>query len=240
MPALNSGTVRNLLIERLPKRDRERLLQRCVPIELRFGAVLCNPGKALRHAYFPLTGYVSLLAPSAPHPPLELGLIGNEGMLGATLVLGIGTARLLGQVQGSGSALQITAAGLRLELRRSAALRRLMNRYLFVKLAQLSQSAACASFHEVEARLARWLLMSQDRAHGNDLHLTHQFLADMLGVRRSAVTIAAGALQHQALIHYSRGTIEVLDRPGLAAVACGCYEAALDDYRQMFAAARRT
>lgn len=226
--------VLNRLIERLPRRDRLRLLGSCEPFALEFDAVLCQPDRPLHHAWFPLSGFISLLAPTADHPPLELGLIGNEGMLGATLVLGVGTARLLGRVQGSGSALRITAAALKLELTRSAALRQTLNRYLFVKFAQLSQAATCTTFHAVEARLARWLLMTQDRAHGEDMNLTHQFLADMLGVRRSAVTIAAGALQHQGLIEYSRGRMSVLDRRGLEAASCSCYDAALEDYAQMF------
>lgn len=224
----------NRLIEGLPRVERARLLERCDLVDLRFGTVLCEPDRPLRHAWFPLTGFISLLVPMAGHPPLEMGLIGDEGMLGATLVLGIGTARLRSVVQGDGTALRLTAAHLKLELRRSAALRRTLNRYLFVKLAQLSQSAACTSFHEVESRLARWLLMSHDRAHADHFHLTHQFLADMLGVRRSAVTIAAGALQARNLIGYSRGTIRVLDRAGLEAASCLCYDAGVADYERQF------
>jgi len=229
-----ADAVVNRLIEGLPRAERARLLARCDLVDLRFGTVLCEPDRPLRHAWFPLTGFVSLLVPMAGHPPLEMGLIGNEGMLGASLVLGIGTARLRGEVQGDGTALRITTPHLKLELKRSAALRHTLSRFLFVKIAQLAQSAACTSFHEVEARLARWLLMSHDRAHADHFHLTHQFLADMLGVRRSAVTIAAGALQDRKLISYSRGTIKVLDRAGLEGASCLCYDASRADYRRQF------
>jgi CRP-like cAMP-binding protein len=169
------------------------------------------------------------------HPPLEMGLIGNEGMLGATLVLGVNAAPLHAVVQGSGTALRMTAPHLRLALRDGPALLRMLNRYLYVLMAQLSQTAACTHFHEVDARLARWLLMTHDRAHADHFHLTHQFLADMIGVQRSAVTIAAGMLQQQKLIHYTRGEITVLDRPGLEAVSCECYDAVIEDYSRLFA-----
>lgn len=229
-----AGPMQNRMIEGLPRPARVRLLEICEPVELRFGAVLCEPGRPLRYAYFPVTGFISLLVPMAGHAPLEMGLIGDEGMLGATLALGVDTAPLRGLVQGRGTALRVSAAQLRLELHRSPALRRRLKRYLFVKLAELAQAAACIGFHEVDARLARWLLMSHDRAHGDRFYLTHQFLADMLGVRRSAVTIAAGALQGHGLIRYTRGTIEVLDRRGLEAASCLCYAAGRDEYRRQF------
>ena len=128
----------------------------------------------------------------------------------------------------------MTVAHLRAELRDSAALRRTLDRYLYVLMAQLSQTAACTRFHAIEARLARWLLMTHDRAHGDHFGLTHDFLADMLGVRRSAVTIAAGALQRRKLISYSRGRIAIQDRKGLEAASCECYRAVVDDYSNLF------
>jgi hypothetical protein len=168
------------------------------------------------------------------HPPLEIALIGNEGMLGATLVLGVNGAGLQGIVQGAGTAWRMPAPRFRRALRESPALRGVVRRYLYVVLAQLSHSTACARFHEAEARLARWLLMTLDRAHGDRFHLTHQYLADMLGVRRSAVTIAAGALQRRNLIRYVRGNIQVVDRQGLEAASCECYGAGIGDYERMF------
>jgi len=225
--------VTNRLIDSLPDKDRSRLLARCEPVELVFGDILCEPDQPFRHAYFPLSGFISLVATVGGHPPLEMGLIGNEGMLGATLVLGVSAAPLRAVVQGSGPALRMTAAQLRRELREVPSLLRMLNRYLYVLMAQLSQTAGCTRFHEVEARLARWLLMTHDRAHADHFHLTHEYLADMLGVRRSGVTVAAGMLQERKLIRYTRGEIRVLDRKGLEAASCECYDAVIDDYARL-------
>jgi CRP-like cAMP-binding protein len=233
--AVKAAPVVNRLLDGLPHKLRNRILKRCEPIELTFGTILCKPDRRLRYVYFPLTGFISLVATVAGHPSLEMGLIGNEGMLGTTLVLGVNSARLQGVVQGSGTALRLSAAQLQRELQQSLALRRTLKRYLFVLLAQLAQTAACTRFHEIKARLARWLLLTHDRAHADHFHLTHQYLADMLGVQRSAVTIAAGSLQRRKLIRYSRGDIRVLDRRGLEAESCECYQAVVDDYRRLFA-----
>jgi CRP-like cAMP-binding protein len=222
--------VTNRLIEALPRQDRNRILRCCEPVDIVFGTILCEPEEPYRHVYFPLTGFISLVAIVSGHQPLEMGLIGNEGLLGVTMVLGVNSVPLRGLVQGSGTALRMAAPRFRRELRDSPVLLRVLHHYLYVLMAQLSQTAACTHFHEVEARLARWLLMTHDRAHADHFHLTHEFLADMLGVRRSAVTIAAGGLQRKKLIHYTRGEISILDRRGLEAASCECYEAVIDDY----------
>jgi CRP-like cAMP-binding protein len=226
------ASVTNRLIGALPPKDRKRFLSLCEPVDLVFGEILCESDQPFEHVYFPLGGFISLVATVGNHQPLEMGLIGSEGMLGVTLLLGVNTAPLRGVVQGTGTALRITAAQLRGELRRSPPLVRLLSRYLYVLMAQLSQTAGCTRFHEIEPRLARWLLMTHDRAHADHFHLTHEFLADMLGVQRSAVTIAAGGLQRRKLISYTRGEISVLDRKGLEAASCECYAAVIDDYRQ--------
>ena len=225
----------NRLIDGLSAETRKRILKLCAPVELAFGTVLCEANQPLRHVYFPLTGFISLVAIVNDHPPLEIGLIGNEGMLGATLALDVTSARLRGIVQGPGTALRMTAAQLRLLLRENHAFRRTINRYLFVLLAQQSRSIACTRFHEIKSRLARWLLMTHDRAHADHFYLTHQYLADMLGVQRSAVTIAAGALQRNKVIRYVRGEIIVLDRRGLEAASCECYRAVIEDHQRQFA-----
>jgi CRP-like cAMP-binding protein len=224
----------NRLLQDLPRNVRDRFLGECEPVSLAFGTVLCERGRPYRHVYFPLGGFLSLVATVSRHPPLEIALIGSEGMLGATLVLEVKTARLQGIVQGAGTAWRIPASRFRRALRESPALRDVTRRYLYVVLMQLSQSTTCTRFHEAEARLARWLLMTHDRAHSNRFHLTHQYLGDMLGVRRSAVTIAAGALQRRNLIRYVRGRIEVVDRRGLEAASCECYRTAIGDYERMF------
>lgn len=224
----------NGLIEGMTPADRLRVLKLCRPVDLVLGAILCEADRPFLHVYFPLTGFISLVATVDGHPPLEMGLIGSEGLLGATLVLGVNKARLQGVVQGAGTALRMTSTQVRRELKRSPSLSRIFNRYLYVMLAQLSQTAACTRFHHIEARLARWLLMTHDRAHGDQFYLTHKFLADMLGVQRSAVTIAAGALQASKLIRYTRGEISILSRKGLEARSCECYEATNRDYVELF------
>jgi CRP-like cAMP-binding protein len=213
----------NHLIERLPRRAQSQLLRLGEDVPLKLGQVLCEAGKPARHVWFPIDGFVSLVAPIDGKPALEVGMVGREGMLGAQLILGVATVPLHALVQGSGSALRIGRVAFRAELTRSVPLRRLLDRYLYVLMAQLAGSAACLRFHEIGPRLARWLLMSQDRAHAERFHVTHEFLAYMLGVRRVGITAAAGALQRSGLIEYHRGEMLVRDRPGLEAAACDCY-----------------
>lgn len=229
----SSDPVVNRLIERLPRKERRGLLTGGTLMDLAVGDILCEPDQPYRHAYFPLTGFISLVETVRGHQSLEIGMIGNEGVLGATLVLGIGNAPLCGVVQGAGTALRISVPNLRRKLRDSPGLVRALNRYLYVIMAQLSQTATCTRFHDVEARLVRWLLMTHDRVQTDNFHLTHQLLADMLGVRRSAVTIAAGSLQRKGLVRYARGNITVLSRRGLESASCECYAAAVDDYARL-------
>ncbi len=214
----------NHLIELLPRQDRRRLLAQCEPIQLVFAEVLCEPGQRTRFVYFPVDGFISLLAQSEGQAALEVGMIGREGMLGIQLCLGVVTVPLHALVQGAGAAWRIGTGAFRGELARSAALQRSIDRYIYVLMMQLTASAACLRFHAIGPRLARWLLMSHDRAHCDTFRVTHEFLAYMLGVRRVGVTSAAAALQRDRLIEYQRGVLTVLDRPGLEAAACGCYD----------------
>lgn len=215
----------NHLLELLPRKDCERLMAAGEPVQLVLADVLYERDTAVRHVYFPIDAFVSLVTQVDKHPSLEVGMVGREGLVGATLALGITTTPLHAVVQGAGSAWRIAAVPFRRELARSPALKRCVDRYLYVLMAQLATSAACLRFHLIEPRLARWLLMTQDRAHADRFHVTHDFLAYMLGVRRVGVTMAAGALQAAGLIEYHRGELKVLDRERLEAAACTCYAA---------------
>ena len=220
----------NHLIELLPRTDRARLLAVCEPTQLVLSEVLCEPGRPTRHVYFPTGGFISLVTLLEGHPGLEVGMVGREGMVGAQLALGVVASPLRSLVQGSGTALRVGTKAFRAELARSTALRRIIDRYLYVLMAQLATSAACLRFHLIGPRLARWLLMTHDRAETDTFHVTQEFLAYMLGVRRVGVTAAAAALQRSSLIEYTRGALTVLDRAGLEHVACSCYETDRQSY----------
>ena len=211
------------MIAKLPSADRKRLLAACEPVDLVLSEVLCERGKPCLNVYFPVDGFISLVAQIDNHPGLEVGMVGREGMFGAHLALGVATEPLRALVQGPGAAWRISAAAFRRELAASAALQTSLNRYLYVLMAQLASSAGCLRFHVIGPRLARWLLMTQDRAHADHFHVTHEFLSYMLGVRRVGITAAAGVLQREGLVEYRRGEMKVLDRAGLEAAACSCY-----------------
>jgi CRP-like cAMP-binding protein len=222
----------NHLIELLPGADRKRLLAVCESVELVPASVLWEPGSTMAHAYFPVDGFVSMVTEVDHHPGLEVAMVGREGMLGSPLALGITVTPVRAIVQGAGSAWRVGRVALRSVLAGSAPLKRGLDAYVSVLLAQFASAVACRRFHEIGPRLARWLLMSQDRSHADHFLVTHEILANNLGVRRVGITMAAGTLQRLGLIGYHRGHITVLDRTGLEGAACSCYVADRAAYRE--------
>ena len=214
----------NRVLASLPAKEYKRLQAELEPIELRFGQVLYEPGKAMRYVYFPIDCLVSLLTAVDKRRTLEVGMVGNEGMAGMPFILGMGVSGVRAIVQGAGTALRMASAPFRVEFDRNRSLQGALYRYTYALMAQVSQTAACNRFHEAEPRLSRWLLMTRDRVGSDEFPLTHEFLAHMLGVRREGVTEAASALKRRKLISYNRGKIRILDVRGLKASSYSCYQ----------------
>jgi CRP-like cAMP-binding protein len=217
------ATVPNLLLASLPKKSYRDLLTSLVPSQLAFGEVLYEPDTRMQHVYFPNDCLVSLLALTDRHSALEVGMVGREGMVGVALALGVAMSPVRALVQGGGAALRMSSGRFASALRRSPPLQDGLHAYIHFLMSQISRTAACNRFHVVEARLARWLLMTRDRLGSSKFRMTHEFLAAMLGVRRVGVTEAASSLQRRKLIEYSRGGIRILDGAGLEAASCSCY-----------------
>ena len=228
MHIANRVPVANSLLAALPRKECRHLIDELEQVALTYGEVLYEPGEEIGHVYFPNDSLVSLLTLVDQHQALEVGLVGREGMVGIPLVLETSISPVRALVQGTGTAMRMKAAPFLKELRQSPALRRELHRYTYALMAQVTQTAACNRFHVVEARLARWLLMTQDRLRSSAFLLTQEFLSQMLGVRRVGVTKAARTLQQNKLIGYSRGNIRILDRKGLEAAACSCYAVVKD------------
>ena len=229
-----NAPITNRLLDQLPARDRARVLAAGERVELSFPDVLAEPGSAIPDVYFPLTSFISLVAPMGGKSNLEVALAGNEGFYGVGVAMGVGVSPAHALVQGSGLAIRIEAGAFERELARTPPLRRCIDRYSYVVMSQLIQTAGCNRFHVVEQRLARWLLMTADRSHSPAFHITHEFLAYMLGVRRVGVTKAATALQNRQLISYARGAVTILDRKGLERASCPCYRCDLSTYERVF------
>ncbi|MDX2463998.1 MAG: Crp/Fnr family transcriptional regulator [Porticoccus sp.] len=217
----------------MPSNVRNKLLKRCTLVDWTFGDIVYEVDQIYEHVYFPVTGFISLLTLVDDHHPLEMGLVGNEGMLGVSRVLSVNYAPMRSIVQGTGTALSMTAEQFQRSLLDCPGLSTLLMRYIYVLEQQLVMAGACLHFHEIDLRLARWLLMTQDRSHWDSFYLTHAFLARMLGVRRSGVSIAAESLKNRHLIEYARGNIKILDRKGLEAVSCQCYQGMTGFYNRV-------
>src|SRR3954471_2974396 len=210
-----AGAIPNLLLASLPRETYRELLRGMTPVTLAFGDILYEPNVAIDNVYFPNASLVSLLTVVEGHLALEVGMVGREGMVGVPLALGIGVSPVRALVQGGGPALRMSKVGFLRALRGSPPLQRGLDGYIHKLMGQISQTAACNRFHGVDARLARWLLMTRDRVRSSDFPMTQRFLSHMLGVRRVGVSEAASAFQQQRLIEYRWGAISILDHRGL-------------------------
>jgi CRP-like cAMP-binding protein len=223
----------NKLLAALTPEEFQRLSAKLKLMPVKLNHVLLKADEIIKYVYFPTTCMTSLLTDLEDGTGIEVGVVGNEGMVGVPVILGSPKSTKLATVQGAGELLQLEAAALKEEFRRGGRLQQLLLLYTNALMAQISQSAACNRRHPVEGRLARWLLMCQDRLETDHLKLTHQFLGNMLGTRRESVTIAARTLQNAGLIKYKTGSITILDREGLEEVSCECYAAVKREYDEI-------
>ncbi|HZZ94730.1 MAG TPA: Crp/Fnr family transcriptional regulator [Usitatibacter sp.] len=224
-----AAPAQNKLLALLPPADRKRVLERCEPVSHDVEEILAEEGEPIRNAWFPTTGVISQIQPSESGW-IEVALVGYEGMVGVGLVMGVPKSIVIATTQAPGELLRMPARAFNAEVERSSTLRRLAGAYAYVQMKQMALAAACNRYHLVEQRLARWLLMASDRVRSRRFRMTHDVMAQMLGVRRTGVTSAASALQGRNLLRYHRGTIEILDRPGLENVSCECYRLQLEAY----------
>lgn len=215
--------VANRILAALPAEEYARLFPKLKQFALIYGENIYERDEIIRHIYFPGSGIISLLAAVEDVATLEVGIVGNEGMVGLPVFLGVKTSNTRAIVQGAGLAMKMKTADFQAECKNDGALPRLLQRYTHSLLTQVSQSAVCYRFHLIEARLARWLLMTADRMQADEFQLTQEFLSNMLGVRREAVNKSAVTLQQQQLISYSRGNLSIINRANLEKASCLCY-----------------
>jgi CRP-like cAMP-binding protein len=217
------GRPRNLILSQLPEEEFAALAKSLVPVDLALEKRLSEPNQPIEFLYFLNSGLISTDAITVKGEQVEVGLIGREGFAGLPALLDQPQMSHTVIMQGSGEGLRIRPSIVRAEFLKGGALQRLIHAFLYLQMVQVTQSVLCNRMHEVDARLARWLLSSADRMESDLLHLTQEFLAQMLGVQRSTVTVAAGEMQRKGMIGYSRGRIQILDRPALTGIACECY-----------------
>lgn len=214
----------NQLVGRMARSAAQRFVALCDNVELKPSERLWTKGIASAHVYFPLSGSISLMSDNAGASNLEIDMVGREGMLGIHTILGGVLAPARADVLQPGRAYRIAVDDFNAELSRSPALQVVLQRYLYLRMLQMTSTAVCARFHEIGPRLARWMLMSHDRAASDSFEITHEALSQLLGVRRAGITRAAGQLQQTGCISYRRGVVQILDRPGLERASCACYQ----------------
>jgi CRP-like cAMP-binding protein len=221
--SVEQSDIRNHLLTALPSEALTALLPHLRPVALAIREILYRPHEPISAVLFPENGYVSLLATLEDGDAAEVGLVGREGMLGVPLALGADRSPLEALVQAEGNALHLDADIFLARMNEHPSLKALMLRYVMAFNMQITMTAACNGRHQIDQRLARWLLMAHDRIENDEFPMTHEFLSMMLGVRRAGVTVAAGMLQKAGFISYDRGRVRITDRPGLEAAACECH-----------------
>jgi len=223
----------NRLIASFPTDVQDRLQPNLIPVNLSLGEIVYEAGGRPEHVYFPTGAVVSLLYTMKDGATAEVGLTGNDGIVGIALFLGGDTTPNRAIVQIAGRALKMRAKVLQDEFARGGPVQQLLLRYTQALITQISQTAVCNRLHAVEKRLCRWLLLSHDLVHSDELAMTQEFISNMLGGRRESVTVAAARLQDAGLIRYSRGRITILDRTGLEAAACECYRIVRNEFDRL-------
>lgn len=215
---------KNVLLNQLPKKDQESILANAKLIQINLSQVICSAEETQEYLYFPVDGFFSLVQRIDDHPPLEIGMIGREGILGSEIILGMKNNLFGAIVQGSGEAWKINTTDFMDHFNKLPELKKVIQKYLSIRIRQLGLSASCEHFHGISPRLAKWLLMSQDRAQSSTFLMTHEFISLMLGIRRVGVTTTAADFKRKGLIEYHRGEIKILNRDGLIGEACSCYQ----------------
>lgn len=223
----------NYIIAALPEDEVTRLRAHLQPISLELGTVLYESGEQLQNVYFPTTAIISMLYIMENGSTAEIGMTGNDGVVGIALFMGGNTTSNRAVVQSGGKAFRLSSRALRVEFDRAGMFQKLLLLYTQALMTQISQTAVCNRLHSIEQQLCRWLLINQDLLQNNQLIMTHELIANMLGVRREGVSRAAGDLQKKGLIKYVRGTITMLDRKGLEAEVCECYEVVRTEYDRL-------
>lgn len=239
MSSAASRPVGNSLLDALSCDSYERLVENLEPVAFSLGEVIYESGAQMENVFFPTTSHVSLRNIMINGPPAEIGLVGNEGVVGISLFMGGDTTPNRAVVQGAGDALKLQAKAMRAEFSRGGEFQHLLLCYTQSLITQISQTAVCNRLHSIEQRLCRWLLMTRDRTQSDELQMTHEFISIMLGVRREGVTHAAHSLQQHGLISYARGHIQILDRKGLETSACECYAVVKEEHDRLLSLSDR-
>jgi CRP-like cAMP-binding protein len=224
---------RNLILQKMPEDQFRAIARHLVPVDLPLGMRLSEPNQAIEFIYFPVSGLISVDALTERGESVEVGVIGREGFAGVNALLGHKQMAHSVVMQGAGSGLRIRTGVVREEFLKGGAFAQQVHLFLYMQMVQMAQSVLCGRLHSVDMRMARWMLTAADRTQSDALQITQEFLAQMLGSRRSTVTVAAGQLQRQGLIDYSRGRVRIVNRPDLEAMSCECYHVVRATYDEL-------